>query len=81
MNATIFILEIAAHVVLLLWGMRIVQNGFERAFGSDLRRVVGRALRNRLAAVAAGTIVTMLLQSSTATAMMVASFAARAPWR
>jgi phosphate:Na+ symporter len=77
MNATIVILEIAAHVVLLLWGMRIVQNGFERAFGSDLRRVVGRALRNRLAAVAAGTIVTMLLQSSTATAMMVASFAAR----
>jgi phosphate:Na+ symporter len=47
------------------------------AFGSDLRRVLGRALRNRLLAVAGGTGVTMLLQSSTATAMMVTSFAAR----
>jgi phosphate:Na+ symporter len=57
--------------------MRMVQSGVERAFGSDLRRVLGRALRNRLIAVVAGTGVTTLLQSSTATAMMVTSFAAR----
>jgi Na+/phosphate symporter len=57
--------------------MRMVQSGVERAFGSALRRVLGRALRNRLLAVTAGTGVTMLLQSSTATAMMVTSFAAR----
>ncbi len=69
--------ELAGHVVLLLWGMRTVQRGVERAFGSDLRRVLGRALRNRLVAVGAGAGVTMLLQSSTATAMMVTSFAAR----
>lgn len=69
--------ELAGHVVLLLWGMRTVQRGIERAFGSDLQRVVGRALRNRFVAVGAGAGVTMLLQSSTATAMMVTSFAAR----
>jgi phosphate:Na+ symporter len=77
MSATFIILDLAGHVVLLLWGMRMVQSGVERAFGSDLRRVLGRALRNRLLAVAGGTGVTMLLQSSTATAMMVTSFAAR----
>ena len=55
----------------------MVQNGIERAFGSDLRRILGRALRNRLVAVVAGACVTMLLQSSTATAMLVTSFAAR----
>jgi len=77
MSATFVILELAGHVVLLLWGMRMVQSGVERAFGSDLRRVLGRALRNRLLAVTAGTGVTMLLQSSTATAIMVTSFAAR----
>jgi phosphate:Na+ symporter len=77
MSATFIILELAGHVVLLLWGMRMVRSGVERAFGSDLRRVLGRALRNRLLAVAGETGVTMLLQSSTATAMMVTSFAAR----
>jgi phosphate:Na+ symporter len=77
MSGSFIILDLTGHVVLLLWGMRMVQSGIERAFGSDLRRVLGRALRNRLVAVGAGAGVTMLLQSSTATAMMVTSFAAR----
>ena len=70
-------LALAGHVVLLLWGTRTVQSGVERAFGSDLRRLLGQALRNRVVAVGAGAGVTMLLQSSTATAMMVTTFAAR----
>jgi phosphate:Na+ symporter len=73
----LIMLTLVGYVVLLLWGMRMVQSGVERAFGSNLRRALGRALRNRLVAVSAGTAVTMLLQSSTATAMMVTSFAAR----
>ena len=77
MNGPLLAIQLAGHVVLLLWGMRAVQRGVERAFGSDLRRVLGRALRNRLVAAGAGAGVTMLLQSSTATAMMVTSFAAR----
>lgn len=77
MTGSLVILTLVGHVVLLLWGMRMVQSGVERAFGSNLRRVLGRALRNRLVAVGAGAAVTMLLQSSTATAMMVTSFAAR----
>jgi len=39
-------------------------------------RVIGRTLRNRFAAVGAGVVVTALLQSSTAAAMMTASLAA-----
>ncbi len=77
MAGTLIILELAGHVVLLLWGMRMVQSGVERAFGSDLRRLLGGALHNRFVAAAAGAGVTMLLQSSTATAMMVTAFAAR----
>ena len=48
-----------------------------RAFGGDLRRVIGQALRHRLAAFAVGLGVTGVLQSSTATALMTASFAER----
>ena len=77
MSGPLLAVELAGHVVLLLWGMRTVQRGVERAFGSDLQRVLARALRSRLVAVGAGAGVTMLLQSSTATAMMVTSFAAR----
>jgi phosphate:Na+ symporter len=61
-------------VALLLWGLHMVHSGIVRAFGSDLRRILGTALRNRFLAFAAGIIVTALLQSSTATGLMTASF-------
>jgi phosphate:Na+ symporter len=76
MIATIALIELTGYVILLLWGMRMVQSGVVRAFGSELRRVIGRTLRNRFAAVGAGLVVTALLQSSTATAMMTTSLAA-----
>ena len=52
----------------------MVQSGIIRAFGADLRRVLGVALRNRFTAMLAGIGVTALLQSSTATALMTATF-------
>src|SRR6201993_5127704 len=61
-------------VALLLWGLHMVHSGIVRAFGSDLRRLLGTALRNRFLAFLAGMIVTALLQSSTATGLMTASF-------
>ena len=76
MVATVALVELVGYVVLLLWGMHMVQSGVVRAFGSDLRGVIGRTLRNRVAAVGAGIAVTALLQSSTATAMMTTSLAA-----
>lgn len=76
MSGTRLIVELIGHVVLLLWGARMVQTGIVRAFGSDLRRVLGRGLSNRFAAMLGGLVVTALLQSSTATALMVTSFAA-----
>lgn len=76
MIATIALIELIGYVMLLLWGMHMVQSGVVRAFGSSLRRAIGRTLSNRFAAIAAGLIVTALLQSSTATAMMTTSLAA-----
>jgi phosphate:Na+ symporter len=74
--ANIVLLDLLGGVSLLLWGLHMVRSGFVRAFGSDLRRVLGTALRNRFRAFLAGLFVTALLQSSTATALMVAAFAA-----
>lgn len=68
------LLDLMGGVALLLWGLHMVRSGIVRAFGSDLRRFLGLALRNRLLAFLAGIGVTALLQSSTATGLMTASF-------
>ena len=70
------LLDLAGAVALLLWGVRMVQTGIERAFGPDLRRFLRGALRRRLAGFAAGIGITAVLQSSTATGLMVSGFAA-----
>jgi phosphate:Na+ symporter len=76
MNFPLTLVSLAGSVALLLWGVRMVQTGVQRAFGARLRSVLGRALDNRLKAFLAGTGVTAILQSSTATGLMVTGFAA-----
>jgi phosphate:Na+ symporter len=73
---TMVILDLMGGVALLLWGLHMVQSGILRAFGAELRQLLSRALGNRFAAFAAGLGLTALLQSSTATGLMTASFAA-----
>jgi phosphate:Na+ symporter len=55
----------------------MVRTGVLRCCGGALRRRLGDSLRNRFSAFLAGAGVTLLLQSSTATALMTASFAGR----
>ena len=73
---TLVLLDLMGGVALLLWGLHMVQSGTMRAFGPDLRRFLSKALVNRFAAFGAGAGLTALLQSSTATGLMTASFAA-----
>src|SRR5580692_9642671 len=68
------ILDLMGGVALLLWGLHMVHSGVVRAFGADLRRLLGMALKSKLRAFLAGAFVTGLLQSSTATGLMAASF-------
>jgi phosphate:Na+ symporter len=70
------LLQLAGYVALLLWGVHMVQTGVQRAFGAKLRSFLGSALRSRLNAFLAGIGVTAILQSSTATGLMVTGFAA-----
>jgi phosphate:Na+ symporter len=71
---TTVLLNLIGGIALLLWGLHMVQSGILRAFGADLRRVLAITLRNRFVALIAGVGVTALLQSSTATALMTATF-------
>src|SRR3954469_21928900 len=72
---TMVLLDLMGGVALLLWGLHMVQSGFLRAFGADLRRFLAKGLNNRFNAFGAGLVLTALLQSSTATGLMTASFA------
>jgi len=55
----------------------MVRTGLIRALGAKLRHAIGRSLSNRLNAFFIGIGVTSILQSSTATGLIVASFAGR----
>ncbi|GAB0117184.1 Na/Pi cotransporter family protein [Acidisoma sp. 7E03] len=76
MTLSLTLLQLAGYVALLLWGIHMVQTGVQRAFGARLRSFLGTALRNRFKAFLAGIGVTAILQSSTATGLMVTGFAA-----
>jgi len=76
MGVPLLLVDLAGAVALLLWGVRMVQTGVQRAFGPRLRAVLASALRTRLSAFLAGLGVTAVLQSSTATGLMVTGFAA-----
>jgi phosphate:Na+ symporter len=77
MSGTEILLLILGGVALLLWGCRMVRTGMMRAFGDDLMRLLGAVAGNRWQAAAAGAIVGTLLQSSTATALLVSPFVAQ----
>ncbi|MEC8663918.1 MAG: Na/Pi cotransporter family protein [Pseudomonadota bacterium] len=73
-SASLILLHILGGVCLLLWGLRNVRNGMTRAFGADLHSFVAAGTNNRFLAFFTGIGVTGVLQSSTATALIVAAF-------
>ena len=68
--------DLAGSIALLLWGVRMVQTGVQRAFGARLRSALSTALLTPSKAFLTGLGVTAVLQSSTATGLMVSGFAA-----
>ncbi len=77
-SATTILIHLVGGVALLIWAVRLVRTGAMRAFGSQLRQALQSFTRNRFAAFGSGVAVTMVLQSSTATTLLVSSFAGQA---
>ena len=55
----------------------MVRTGVTRAFGASLRRIISKGTSNPIKAFFAGLVVTAILQSSTATSMIISSFVGR----
>lgn len=68
------LLNLLAAIALLVWGTHLVRTGILRVFGANLRHVLSRSIGNRFTAALSGIGVTALVQSSTATSLIVSSF-------
>lgn len=76
MHFSLILLHLAGATLLLLYAVHMVRTGMERAHGTALRRLLGEAKRGQLKAAAGGTAMAIMLQSSTAVAMLACGFAA-----
>ncbi|MBC7444626.1 MAG: Na/Pi cotransporter family protein, partial [Polaromonas sp.] len=68
------LLNLLAAIALLVWGTHMVRTGILRVFGANLRQILARSISNRFTAALSGIGVTAVVQSSTATALIVSSF-------
>lgn len=75
MNVYLLLLHLAGAVTLLLWAVRMVRTGIERSQEPALKRLLRESKSGRLRAAAIGTGIAVVLQSSTAVAVLAAGFA------
>ena len=61
-------------VGLFLYGMMQMSDGLKNAAGDHLRIILEKATRNRVVSVLVGVLVTLMIQSSSATDVMVIGF-------
>ena len=68
------ILTFAGGLGMFLFGMKLMSDNLEKIAGSKLRNMLNLITKNRFLAVAVGTLFTALIQSSSATTVMVVGF-------
>jgi len=74
MDVIVAILKILGSLGVFLYGMKVMSEGIQRTAGERMRKVMATMTRNRFAGVGTGVVTTGLLQSSSATTVMVVSF-------
>ncbi|MDE6418753.1 MAG: Na/Pi cotransporter family protein [Duncaniella sp.] len=61
-------------VALFLYGMKVMSEGLQKAAGDRLRNILSAMTRNRFTGMLTGVLITALIQSSSASTVMVVSF-------
>ena len=74
MNTIVNILSLLGSLGLFLYGMKTMSEGLEKFAGERLRNILAAMTKNRFMGVVTGIAVTALIQSSSATTVMVVSF-------
>ncbi len=75
MNYTIIdFISLLGAVCLFLYGMKVMSEGLQKVAGDRLRNILGIMTKNRVTGVLTGIVITALIQSSSASTVMVVSF-------
>ncbi len=74
MDTIINLFSLLGSLALFLYGMKIMSEGLEKFAGSKLRAILAAMTNNRFMGVLTGIIITAIIQSSSATTVMVVSF-------
>ena len=74
MSILSIILQLVGALGFLLYGMKLMSDGIQKSAGKSLHRILGLMTGNRFFAMLTGMLITMLIQSSGATTVMVVSF-------
>lgn len=75
MNYSFFdLLTLIGSLGLFLFGMKIMSEGIQKVAGDKMRAILGAMTRNRVMGVLTGLLITSIIQSSSATTVMVVSF-------
>lgn len=67
-------LSLLGAVGLFLYGMKVMSEGLQKVAGDRLRNILGIMTKNRVTGVLTGILITALIQSSSASTVMVVSF-------
>ncbi len=68
------VLTLLGGLALFLYGMQMMSNGLEDAAGNKMKKILERLTSNRFLGVAVGAAITAVIQSSSATTVMVVGF-------
>ena len=68
------IISLLGGLGLFIYGMKIMGDGLENAAGEGLKNILEKVTKNPIIAVVVGAIVTAVIQSSSATTVMVVGF-------
>ena len=68
------ILMLLGGLALFLYGMQMMSNGLETAAGNKMKQILEKLTSNRIKGVLVGAIITAVIQSSSATTVMVVGF-------
>ncbi len=61
-------------VAVMMFGMRVMSSNLEKVAGNNMKKLLGKMTTNRFAGVGVGAVVTAIINSSTATTVMLVGF-------
>jgi phosphate:Na+ symporter len=74
MNLVVMIIQLIGNLGFLLYGMKLMSDGIQKSTGEKLQRALSVITENRFMGLITGLLITMIIQSSGATTVMVVTF-------